>query len=198
MEDKELINKINFEIYYKDGNKVSDLELKIKTNDEYNDNYNYESFNIYKYDKSKGTVCELSQYTKLDKNYILKANETYVIDIEELSFDSMYYSSAVWQSADRVFINGIELHEYSEGYCMGTKYEGGSSESFSFTISKDEKIEEELEKNEIEETITNSTVQQNSNNVKKENNIFIPIFVLIILLVIVIVSLFIYKNKKYK
>jgi len=129
-----IINKLEIEIIYNNRDKIKNIELKIKANDKYNYDFIYEGFNIYKYEESMESLCDMSSNLKLSDDYTLDDKENYVIEIEELKIKNMIYSESMWSSIGTTYINGNPLEQIKK-YCSGSKYETNDSHSLTFLYS---------------------------------------------------------------
>ncbi|MBE6149385.1 MAG: hypothetical protein E7170_01515 [Firmicutes bacterium] len=201
--EKAQVNKIEFVLNYENNTKVSDLKLEVKVNGNVTKEYTYEALNIYKMNDSVGSLCSIGDSeTKLDSSYVLNNDEEYAISIQELTINNMEYNSMVWHSDGNVFVNGKIVDSYGK-YCLGSKYENNTSESFSFILPKGvANTNEQPEENEqVENETTEVIVQENNinnNNNNSQNDIILPICIGIGVLIILVSSFIILKKRKSK
>lgn len=196
------INKLNFDLELVEGKTINDIKLEIKTNGELNNNYGFDNFEVYLYNDNIN-VCNIDNEQALSKDYVIKSNETYVINIEELTFKNMEYSGAIWQSEDTVFINSNDISNL-EHYCMGTQKEEGSYESFTFTFSDVKENTNQTETQNTLQTDTQTTQQIESQNQYEsvpnndfiKSNTYMTLLYGVILCLIIVVIILIVKLKK--
>lgn len=196
---KGTLTDLEFLVYYKENSKVSDIDIEVKANGTLTSDYAYESISLYKIDSTIDSVCELNRKTqKLNDDYILKDDEQYAIDIEEININGMDNSISE-QSLNHVFVNGDTLDSLSQ-YCTGTKYENGSSRSYQFVLPSSAKLPaDESEIMQSEEIQSKEIVATNDNNTNiQSQNFYLPISICIISLLLIIIAVLLYKNSKNK
>ena len=182
---KGTLTDLEFLVYYKENSKVSDIDIEVKANgtltseEKHGENY---------------TIKVL----KLNDDYILKDDEQYAIDIEEININGMDNSISE-QSLNHVFVNGDTLDSLSQ-YCTGTKYENGSSRSYQFVLPSSAKLPaDESEIMQSEEIQSKEIVATNDNNTNiQSQNFYLPISICIISLLLIIIAVLLYKNSKNK
>ena len=193
------LTDLEFLVHYKENSKVSDLVFEVKANGSLTTNYAYESMSLYKLDSTIDSVCEISRKTqKLNDDYILKGDEQYAIDIEEIKINGMDNSISE-QSFGHVLVNGGALEDLNL-YCTGTKYETGSSRSYEFALPANAKLPaEESETMQSEEIQSKELVATNDNNTNTQSqNFYLPIAICVISLLLIIIAVLLYKNSKMK
>ena len=212
--------KLDFGVKLKEGQTVKDAVSSITINgndksDYYGgDFYIYKASDVSKYKEEGTKICYVFKHDALASDYILKADESYVIGVEDFILNEF---DLQLDSEGYIFINGKDISELNS-YCWNASENKANAENFAFEVGKPTKtttntsekttsVEEEttgtdtMTTGEEQTTTVETDDTQTTIIAPKENfnNFFgytiVGISILLIILSIVVVAKFLKKDK---